>query len=150
MKRRAILLLGIWISFIFITSCFVIPFHQFIHAIQGLSDSHDLKWNFGLFWLASWFFIVKGWHATEYAILFFLCATSLRNLTSWNDRKRIGVAFVISVLFAITDEWHQTFVPGRDGCLRDVLIDSGGAAIAAVIATVHSKTMGAARLPKSS
>ena len=32
----------------------------------------------------------------------------------------------------------------------DVLIDSGGAAIAAEIATVHSKTMGAARLPKSS
>ena len=43
MKRRTILLLGIWISFIFVTCCFVIPFHQFIHAIQGLSDSHEFK-----------------------------------------------------------------------------------------------------------
>lgn len=36
-------------------------------------------------------------------------------------------AFIISVLYAISDELHQSFVPGRSMELRDVLIDSAGA-----------------------
>ena len=35
----------------------------------------------------------------------------------------------LSVLYACTDEIHQTFVPGRAGMLTDVLIDGGGALI---------------------
>jgi hypothetical protein len=34
--------------------------------------------------------------------------------------------FLIGVLYAVSDEIHQTFVPGRAGQLRDVLIDSCG------------------------
>ncbi|RKL68203.1 VanZ family protein [Salipaludibacillus neizhouensis] len=36
-------------------------------------------------------------------------------------------ALVIGVLYAISDEVHQLFIPGRSGEVRDVLIDSGGA-----------------------
>ena len=35
--------------------------------------------------------------------------------------------FVISVVFAATDEYHQTFVAGRAGRFSDVIIDSSGA-----------------------
>ena len=35
-------------------------------------------------------------------------------------------AFVFSVFYAATDEYHQTFIQGRSGSLRDVLIDSIG------------------------
>ena len=38
-----------------------------------------------------------------------------------------GLALVLAAAFACTDEWHQLSVPGRDGNLRDVLIDSAGA-----------------------
>jgi VanZ family protein len=39
------------------------------------------------------------------------------------------MAFIIVVLFAATDEIHQTFVPSRDGNPRDVIIDAIGACI---------------------
>lgn len=38
--------------------------------------------------------------------------------------------------FALTDEWHQLSVPGRDGNLRDVLIDTAGAFAGAVLGCV--------------
>ncbi len=37
------------------------------------------------------------------------------------------LAFLSTVLYAVTDEFHQSFVPGRSCELRDVLIDSSGA-----------------------
>lgn len=36
-------------------------------------------------------------------------------------------AWILCVLYAISDEYHQTFVSGRSGEVRDVLIDSAGA-----------------------
>jgi len=40
---------------------------------------------------------------------------------------------VICILYAASDEWHQTFVPGRGGTWVDVVIDTGGVLIAAAI-----------------
>ncbi len=39
---------------------------------------------------------------------------------------RIGVPLIIGTLYAVTDEIHQLFVPGRAGQARDVLIDACG------------------------
>jgi VanZ family protein len=41
-------------------------------------------------------------------------------------------AFLLTLAFAISDEWHQTFVPGRGGAVMNVLVDSLGAMIAAL------------------
>ena len=35
-------------------------------------------------------------------------------------------AYVFCFFYACTDEWHQTFVPGRVGAFSDVLVDSIG------------------------
>jgi VanZ family protein len=43
----------------------------------------------------------------------------------------MATAVVISVLYAISDEYHQHFVHGRHGSPIDVLIDSVGIAIVA-------------------
>ena len=40
---------------------------------------------------------------------------------------------VVTALYAITDELHQSFVPGRDPSLRDVAIDVAGALMAVAI-----------------
>ena len=37
---------------------------------------------------------------------------------------------LLCFLFAISDEWHQTFVPDRYGTVTDVLIDSLGILLA--------------------
>ena len=71
-------------------------------------------------------------HAAEYGLLAFLWWRVLRTLT--NRERAIGIAFAIAVAYAATDEFHQTFVGGRHGSPVDVLIDSSGAAIAALLA----------------
>jgi VanZ family protein len=45
-------------------------------------------------------------------------------------RAALPVAAVISLLYAISDEWHQSFVPGRDADPRDALVDAAGIATA--------------------
>lgn len=69
-------------------------------------------------------FIKKGAHITEYAILYFFLFRAVQILMI--TRKALIVSAVIAVLYAISDEYHQTFVPLREGTVRDVFIDSIG------------------------
>ena len=131
-QKRLLFLLGFWLALIFITSCFVVPFATFVSFVQGWSSSMVFKQWFAQFWLISWVFIVKGWHTTEYALLTVFATLALQSVRQWNRRKSVRWAFVFAVLFAASDEWHQTFVSGRDGCVRDVVIDSLGALLAAL------------------
>jgi VanZ family protein len=43
------------------------------------------------------------------------------------------LAWVVASLFGVTDEFHQSFVPGRSTELADWLADSGGAALAVAL-----------------
>lgn len=79
------------------------------------------------------FTIRKCAHLTEYAVLAFLVWRGWRK-PRWNDPRRwkwaeAGVALWVTIFYATTDEFHQTFVPSREGCVRDVLIDSTGAVV---------------------
>ncbi len=47
--------------------------------------------------------------------------------------QSIGIPWLIAVIYAITDEFHQSFVPGRACQFRDVCIDSAGAACGIMI-----------------
>jgi VanZ family protein len=71
-------------------------------------------------------------HLTEYAVLALLVwrlrrKPARRDPRPWSWREA-GVALLVAAAYAATDEYHQTFVPGREGCVRDVIIDSCGAA----------------------
>jgi len=52
----------------------------------------------------------------------------------WERGKREGavllLALGISVLYGASDEFHQSFVPGRDASVLDWLVDTAGAATA--------------------
>ena len=65
-------------------------------------------------------------HFLIYLVLGVLLIHSLR-LRGVGRYKGMGLALFICVLYAISDEVHQLFVPGRGAQLRDVLIDSAGA-----------------------
>ncbi|WP_455057766.1 VanZ family protein [Jutongia sp.] len=73
----------------------------------------------------------KGAHMTEYAVLAVLWLGVLAGEEI--TRKRALIAIALTALYASTDEFHQLFVPGRSGQVRDVLIDSCGAAIGVLI-----------------
>lgn len=53
--------------------------------------------------------------------------------------KQIISAFLICLLFAISDEVHQLFVPGRSGEFRDVVIDTIGATFGIIIYLLRFK-----------
>ena len=70
----------------------------------------------------------KGAHMTEYAFLALLLLRAL-SIDRGDARKWISSAWVLAAAYSASDEFHQTFVPGRDGSVTDVLIDSAGAAL---------------------
>lgn len=83
------------------------------------------------------FGIRKCAHLTEYAILAFLVWHAWRK-PRWHDPRpwmwsHAGVAIWVAMFYATTDEFHQTFVPSREGCVRDVLIDSTGAVAGMIV-----------------
>lgn len=63
------------------------------------------------------FLFFKTLHVAEYAILYFLLFRASKNPL---------FSVIFAILYAILDEVHQTFVPTREGKLRDVIIDSFG------------------------
>lgn len=76
--------------------------------------------------------IRKCAHMTEYAILgFFLFGAYVTDKEKW--RKCAIYAFLTAVLYAVTDEMHQYFVPGRACMVTDVGFDSVGAFVGCMI-----------------
>lgn len=71
-------------------------------------------------------FVRKCAHMVEYAILMYLWFRSLYTVRERFSRTVI-VSVVLSVLYAASDEWHQSFVPSRDGTITDVGWDATGA-----------------------
>jgi VanZ family protein len=54
---------------------------------------------------------------------------------------RLTAAWALSLLAGVADEFHQSFVPGRDASSGDVLADATGAALAiAVVQFAASRT----------
>ncbi|MDO8185727.1 VanZ family protein [Conexibacter sp. JD483] len=67
-------------------------------------------------------------HMAEFGLLWLLWLRAL----GWSRGAAIAAA-VIAIGWAIGDEYHQTFVDGRQGAPRDVLIDSAGVLIAVLL-----------------
>jgi VanZ family protein len=80
--------------------------------------------------LGTWDTILrKAAHMAEYGLLWFLWYRAL------NIRSPLPAA-LITLAYAATDEFHQSFVEGRDGTPVDVLIDAVGVVFAVAI---HSR-----------
>jgi len=62
-------------------------------------------------------------HAIDYGVLFLLWLRAL----GW---RAPAAAALVTVLYAASDEYHQTFVEGRHGTATDVAIDAAGVAVA--------------------
>lgn len=87
-----------------------------------LSSQPDLKSDLPQTWD---FFFRKIAHMAEYGILIYLLFRAFRGY-DLNSRKSLILAITFSFLYAISDEYHQSFVFGREGTARDVVIDTIG------------------------
>ena len=81
-------------------------------VIFALSSVPGLTTGLGTWDLA----LRKLAHAVEFAVLGLLLARAVAELP----------AFALGVVYAVTDELHQSLVPGRQAALLDVAIDAVG------------------------
>lgn len=75
----------------------------------------------------------KGAHMTEYAVLALLLWRARRkparqDLRPWRWAQA-GFAFGLAALYAASDEFHQSWVPSREGRVADVFLDVAGAGL---------------------
>lgn len=85
------------------------------------------------------FIVRKSAHFIGYMILGILASGLI--LQYENINKKYPLAFLICVIYAISDEIHQLFVPGRAGQVRDVLIDSAGSFLGIIIVMAFEKLL---------
>jgi VanZ family protein len=82
------------------------------------------------------FFVRKAAHFTEYALLALLAARAFRTSGLAALRRFWWLAaFALVAAVALTDEYHQSFLPSRTGTIYDSLLDvTGGATALACLA----------------
>ena len=85
------------------------------------------------------FAVRKGAHFTEYLILGAVLVSAVKEWRVAPGLLMAGgapAAWLIGTAYALTDEFHQSFVPGRSCELRDVVIDSCGVLTGVLAATL--------------
>ncbi len=78
------------------------------------------------------FLFFKLLHLGEYIILAILLFFAFLNFK---------ISLILAYLFALSDEFHQTFIPGRTGKFTDTLFDLTGILLGLLLATflLHRK-----------
>jgi VanZ family protein len=61
-------------------------------------------------------------HLVEYLVLTTLLTVALRS-SGVSKKRAIVMAFLLSIIYGITDEWHQYFTPNREPHFSDWLLD---------------------------
>jgi len=75
------------------------------------------------------FLFKKSAHMFVYAVLFYLSYRS-ETITSSHRKNKWLLPIVVCFLYALSDEFHQSFTPGRYASFRDIGFDSLGVLIA--------------------
>ena len=113
----------------------------------------------GISFQVAHFIVRKAAHFTEFAILGACLSVNFNDYKSQNALIKADkapakqviwthpliAAWITGTLYACTDEFHQLFVEGRSGEIRDVCIDSAGVilgiAIAAIVKTIKKRIL---------
>ncbi|HEU0275052.1 MAG TPA: VanZ family protein [Candidatus Udaeobacter sp.] len=127
----------IWLGLIFLdstdlmsaqhTSRFIVPLLHWLNPNISPEATESLH-----------FIIRKCAHVGEYAILallLFRVAGYMTNL-GWSMPMLSLTIWSVCLFVAVTDEFHQTFVPSRGPSIRDIAIDSSGSIVGLLIAAV--------------
>lgn len=114
------MLLVIWMIFIFIMSSFNgnISSNQsgsiadLIYNLFNISDTEKVS-----------LIVRKCAHVSEFFILGILV---INLISKYNVKYSYLISFIVCVLYASSDEFHQLIVPGRSGQVTDIFIDMIG------------------------
>lgn len=106
-----------------------------IHYFEG-SDLKFLLYPLGIFYQ----YPDKTVHMIEYAIFGFLLYITMKNspYPSFRDHAML-FAIIIGILYGMSDEFHQSFVPGRSANIPDLVADALGVTLAQTFIFIKDK-----------
>jgi VanZ family protein len=84
--------------------------------------------------------IRKLGHLSEYFIFALLLMRALRAET--DDKSMLQAIFLsvlLTILYAATDEFHQSFVPSRSASVTDVMIDAAGGSCGTLLSYLRNR-----------
>lgn len=90
-------------------------------------SSRSLPSTSQIFWKD--FIVKKSAHIIEYTVFSSMLYRAFRN-SGVNKRNSGIIAVTLAIIYALSDEFHQSFTPGREPRLRDVIFDTIGASLA--------------------
>jgi VanZ family protein len=88
----------------------------FVVSAQSTVPSAPGRWDL---------LLKKGMHVLAYGILTWLYLRAMRGHRLGDGWVRV-VSAALALAYALSDEYHQSFVPGRNGNLIDVMVDGIG------------------------
>ena len=137
--------LFIWLGVIFVGSTEVMSAEQTSRFLVPFLRWLDPQISFAAI-AAIHFALRKLGHLTEYAIFAALLWRALRCGTCLQAKMSILflLAWLAAAIFAVTDEFHQSFVPSRTASPIDIMIDICGAMIGLIICMMFA-TQGRSR-----
>ena len=99
------------------TSRFLVPFLRWLKPDISVAAVETIH-----------FLIRKAAHVAEYAIFAALLWRAVHHGTKLRAGSRFEavLVFLLAMLYAASDEFHQSFVKSRGPSLGDVMIDGGG------------------------
>lgn len=134
-RWRRYLPLVIWMAVIFFAST-----GEFSAANTNLLIKPLLRWFFPNLSneqvQAFHFFIRKCAHFTEYAILGWLVARAFIASSGALRRHWLADGVLFIAVYALSDEFHQSFVASRTASIYDSLIDMSGGIVALVLIAI--------------
>ena len=83
------------------------------------------------------FIIRKSAHFTEYFILYILLFNVIKHYI--HTKKIIFYSIMGVIIYAVSDELHQYFVPERSSTIKDLFIDSCGGIVASIVNNLFYK-----------
>lgn len=92
-------------------------------VIYYFSDQPDLKSSLPTLWD---FIFRKIAHVSEYFVLTYLIFLAMRDSFHSSEIKIFFISFAFPFVYALFDEFHQTFVFSRHASLLDVGVDAVG------------------------
>lgn len=136
LKKRGMLLLAVvWMALIFFMSAQVADDSGALSGSVTWYIIEGINWIFARDWdAATVLMYAKMWeypirklaHMSEYAIFAWILVGNFALYGKTKSHRYIW-AWAGAVCYAVTDEIHQLFVPGRAGLFSDVCVDGAGA-----------------------
>ncbi len=140
LRRLSLLLALTWMAGIFYLS------HQPRLDIPSVFENQDKVMHFGAYGLLG--MLLLGWMRPQGGVLGFVPQPNLRGISGSMPVEAVGYSFrqialatLIASLYGISDELHQSFVPGRNPDVLDWLADTTGALLATLVLAKLSRSI---------